>query len=203
MKIAITGHTKGLGKALADAYSEHQVLGFSRTNGYDLQQRGVVDKILEQSKQCDIFINNAYVADKQTELFVRAVQQFENTNTLVINISSKWGWCPSDVIPEWNKQYVIDKIKQNNFFTLSSIKPNRKTLNVILGVVDTDMTSDLQCDFKMDPNRVAKTIKLIQELLDNQIAIQEIVIESNKVNWNNAKSNDLNYQSFINGMREL
>ena len=40
MKIAITGHTKGIGKAIADLYPN--VIGFSRSKGYDIS---VLDKI--------------------------------------------------------------------------------------------------------------------------------------------------------------
>ena len=37
-KIAITGHTKGIGKAIADLYSKknYEVIGLSRSNGYDM-----------------------------------------------------------------------------------------------------------------------------------------------------------------------
>ena len=37
MKIAITGHTKGIGKALYDNLSQqHEVEGYSRSNGFDI-----------------------------------------------------------------------------------------------------------------------------------------------------------------------
>ena len=39
-KIAVIGHTKGIGKAIADLYSKmgFKVIGMSRTNGYDLAE---------------------------------------------------------------------------------------------------------------------------------------------------------------------
>ena len=39
-KIAVIGHTKGIGKAICDLYKKKkfEVVGFSRTNGYDLEQ---------------------------------------------------------------------------------------------------------------------------------------------------------------------
>ena len=38
-KIAVIGHTKGIGKAIADLYKrkKYEIVGLSRTTGYDLE----------------------------------------------------------------------------------------------------------------------------------------------------------------------
>ena len=55
MKIAITGHTKGIGLAIYDLLGqEHNVFGYSRTNGYNINNP---EKIFEEAKDFDIFIN--------------------------------------------------------------------------------------------------------------------------------------------------
>ena len=68
MKVAITGHTSGIGKELYKYFSKKnaEVIGMGRSNGYDLETS--VDRIIENAKDCDIFINNAYRDDKQLEL---------------------------------------------------------------------------------------------------------------------------------------
>ncbi len=68
MKVAITGHTAGIGKELYNYFSRKnaEVIGMSRSNGYDLETS--VDSIIENAKDCDIFINNAYRDGKQLEL---------------------------------------------------------------------------------------------------------------------------------------
>jgi len=68
MKVAITGHTAGIGKAFYQYFSKKnaEVIGMSRANGYDLNTD--VDRIIENAKDCDIFINNAYRDDKQLQL---------------------------------------------------------------------------------------------------------------------------------------
>lgn len=65
MKIGITGHTCGLGKSLFDYYQSlgHECIGFSRSNGYDINLK--FDDIVNEAKHCDLFINNASV--KQSE----------------------------------------------------------------------------------------------------------------------------------------
>jgi len=60
MKIAITGHTSGFGKALHEFYP--QAMGFSRTNGYDLLKRENIRRMIDETQDCDIFINNAFPA---------------------------------------------------------------------------------------------------------------------------------------------
>lgn len=56
MKCIITGHTKGIGKFLYNHFSEkYDVLGISRTTGYDLNTD--ISKIVELSKNCDLFVN--------------------------------------------------------------------------------------------------------------------------------------------------
>jgi nucleoside-diphosphate-sugar epimerase len=59
-KIALTGHTRGIGKALADIFTDqgHNVEGYSKSNGYDIGEQLVRNTILEQTKNFDIFINN-------------------------------------------------------------------------------------------------------------------------------------------------
>ena len=58
MKVAITGHSKGIGKALADIFETngHTVLGFSRSNGFDISESANRISILNKSQDADIFI---------------------------------------------------------------------------------------------------------------------------------------------------
>ena len=68
MKIAITGHTKGLGKHLFDSLSQkHDTIGFSRSNGYDIKDPKNREKIIEESKECDILINLVHNYYHQTD----------------------------------------------------------------------------------------------------------------------------------------
>ena len=56
MKIALTGHTSGIGKALYDILSqEHEVVCFSRSNGYDIQEDSAIERIVQESLDCDVF----------------------------------------------------------------------------------------------------------------------------------------------------
>ena len=49
MRIGITGHSDSLGKGLYDFLKKnHEVFGFSRSNGYDIKQhQGILYEVLD------------------------------------------------------------------------------------------------------------------------------------------------------------
>lgn len=88
MKIAITGHTSGVGQGIYEFYKKHkhEVLGFSRTNGYDINRDS--HKIVEDAKDSDIFINNAYYDFSQIDILFKLWEQWHDKEKIVININS-------------------------------------------------------------------------------------------------------------------
>ena len=65
MKVAVTGHTSGIGQGLYQYFAAqgHEVLGYSRSNGYALPD--AEDRVLQQIQHCDIFVNNALPVTSQ------------------------------------------------------------------------------------------------------------------------------------------
>jgi len=74
MKCVITGHTRGVGRALYENFVNKgwQVIGLSRSNGYDIDKN--FDLVVEAAQGCDLFINNAYRDCQQLKL-VTALQR--------------------------------------------------------------------------------------------------------------------------------
>lgn len=67
LTVAITGHTRGVGLALATALERRgdTVIGLSRSNGYDITEpEGIFGKI----RDADVFICNAHAGFAQAEL---------------------------------------------------------------------------------------------------------------------------------------
>ena len=58
MKIAITGHKKGIGKAFAEQLLErgHEIVGISRSDGENIRRTAHTASLIEP---CDMLINNA------------------------------------------------------------------------------------------------------------------------------------------------
>lgn len=108
MKIAITGHTVGIGKAIADACEaeSHEVVGFSRTTGYTLFND--IDKVVADSENCDVFVNNRYdyYNAEQVELLYRMFESWRGQDKRIVNISSRAGTYSNRGIPD---RYAIHK----------------------------------------------------------------------------------------------
>tara|TARA_B110000503_G_scaffold58423_1_gene93437 strand:- start:4272 stop:4766 length:495 start_codon:yes stop_codon:yes gene_type:complete len=86
MKYGITGHTSGIGKALFETLPNSKV--FSRSNGYNINNKHDRRRIIEESNNCDIFINNAQDAFGQTLLLLELFCNWKDTNKTIINIGS-------------------------------------------------------------------------------------------------------------------
>jgi nucleoside-diphosphate-sugar epimerase len=88
MKVAITGHTKGIGYGLYNFLSP-TVKGFSRTNGYDINSFDDRRKIISESADCDIFINNAHFNFGQIYMLLDLFREWKNLDKTIINIGSQ------------------------------------------------------------------------------------------------------------------
>ena len=173
MKIAITGHTRGIGKACADLLGkEHDIHGMSRSNGFDI---GHVQPIIMSSHTCDVLINNAYSGTKQSELFDELFNMWrtDNTKTIVnINSRSKYDGVRTTLYGADKKH--LDHIAQSNVF--SDMNKRVRVININPGYVDTDMVPDRAKDYnKLTPMKVAETIKWCidqpQEVEINELSI--------------------------------
>jgi hypothetical protein len=84
MKIGITGHSEFLGKGLFNLLKKnHDVLGFSRSNGYDLEN---YKNILSEVTDMDIFINNTYHPTYQQIIFEELFELWKYQDKTIFNI---------------------------------------------------------------------------------------------------------------------
>ncbi len=72
---AITGHTSGLGNLIAKYLESHNytVIGFSRSNGYDLRDYSCVSDVLSIAHQFDLFVNCAKPDYAQSQILYRLI----------------------------------------------------------------------------------------------------------------------------------
>jgi nucleoside-diphosphate-sugar epimerase len=110
MKIAITGHTAGIGQALAKQYAArgHEIVGLSKRNGHNIR---VISKIADLIEPCDMFINNAQAAYAQTELLFEMAQRWQGTKKHIVVISTMMTQSPVSSLPGLDMDaYRVQKI---------------------------------------------------------------------------------------------
>ena len=78
MKIAITGHKKGIGKAFAEQLSArgHEIIGISRSDGENIRRTAHTASLIEP---CDMLINNAISLYAQTELLFEVWHRWQHS----------------------------------------------------------------------------------------------------------------------------
>jgi len=90
MKIAITGHKKGIGKAFADQLSArgHEIVGISRSDGENIRRTAHTANLIEP---CDMVINNAISMYAQTELLFEVWHKWQPSKEIhyIWNISTR------------------------------------------------------------------------------------------------------------------
>jgi nucleoside-diphosphate-sugar epimerase len=107
MKIAITGHSAGIGQALARIFEAqgHEVVGLSRRNGYNIRSLPKVAGIIEP---CDMLINNAQVGYAQTELLFEIWRRWRGQQKCIVNVGTQMTDMFLPPKEEWD-EYIIQK----------------------------------------------------------------------------------------------
>ena len=139
MRIAITGHSAGIGQALATIYQSqgHEIVGLSRRNGYNIRS---TPKVVEQIKDCDMLINNAQVGFAQTELLFAVYKEWQGIEgKKIINISTLMTAEPFSSIPgiEMMEYYVQKKALEEAISQLRALHTWPKLCLVKPGAVAT------------------------------------------------------------------
>ena len=176
-KIAITGHTRGIGLALTERLDQdnYEVRGYSKSNGFNiLRPNGVIKDIVDWD--ADVFVNNAYAPEAQSRLLYKIYEQWVDKPKLIINM----GATSSDSInnfaqlgynPDWTPS-VRDKARLDwaSLQLSNQFKPGMCRVTMIKpGFVDTDSTAWLKGlveDYMMTADSVAEMIEWVIELGD-------------------------------------
>ena len=88
MKVAVTGHTNGIGQGLYRYFETqgYEVHGYSRSNGYTLPD--AEHRVLNEIDDCDIFVNNAYPVSSQIFFVKHLWPRWVDKNKKIIVIGS-------------------------------------------------------------------------------------------------------------------
>jgi NADP-dependent 3-hydroxy acid dehydrogenase YdfG len=174
MKIAITGHTAGIGQALAKEYANagHEIIGLSQREGNNIRN---TPKICNQIEPCDIFVNNAQAGYAQTELLFEMANCWQGTKKHIIVISTMMTQDPISPLPGLSMdQYRIQKVTLEE-----SVKQIRnRRLGVRLTIVrpgNIATSTDKTVPPAADVNNWARTLlNLLDMANNNNLTIPDI-----------------------------
>jgi len=107
MKIAITGHSAGIGQALANLLEQrgHKIVGLSKRYGHNIHN---IPKISQLIEPCDIFINNAQSHFAQTDLLFAVWRLWRGQDKKIVNISTEMVSMEVPPREDWD-EYLIQK----------------------------------------------------------------------------------------------
>jgi hypothetical protein len=180
VKIAITGHTVGLGLAMYKTLSKnHTITGYSKSTGFDLAD--CVDRLVPLIVDSDIFINNAYHPTGQTELLKRMYAEWRDQPKLIINIGSSSAHNKKFLRPEVSHLYVTAKIEQRRFIDQEcNIDLEPFVCNFTPGLIDTPRVEYVK-GRKLDPNSLANMVENVIQLHQQGITVNQLVITPNRI----------------------
>ena len=130
MKIAITGHTAGIGQALAEEYrlDGHEIVGLSQRDGNNIRN---IPKICDQIEPCDLFVNNAQAGYAQTELLFEMANRWAGTRKYIIVISTMMTQEPISSLSGLDMdQYRVQKVALEE--AVQQIRHRRLGLKIII-----------------------------------------------------------------------
>ena len=186
-KIAVIGHTRGIGKATYDLYrkKKYKVVGMSKSNGFDIVHDQ--DKILEQIQDCSLVVLNAHADRGQLNLLKKIYGRHSFDKMKVAVITSTSG---IEEEPDYNQFKIWDKfeyvqyceIKKELIGYISELQDELlskplSVYDVCPDVVDTDMTKGLWEHLpKLTSQEVAEAVRYCFESTFN---INKIVLQKN------------------------
>jgi len=157
MKCIVTGHTSGVGKYLYEHFSKkgYEVKGMSRSNGYDITKD--IDKIVNESTGCDLFINNASNGSSQLNIL-------RNLCTKVSRIVTM-GSSSTDYLDILNNQYNLDKKELEDSSRLISSSPRSDLSKILLiklsfaeETYSREKTNRINSDYTISYKEIANVI---------------------------------------------
>jgi len=174
LKIAITGHTAGIGQALAQEYclNGHEIIGLSQREGNNIRN---TPKICNQIEPCDVFVNNAQAGYAQTELLFEMAKRWTGTKKHIIVISTMMTQDPVSVLPGLDMdQYWIQKVTLEE--AVRQIRNRRLGVKITIVRPGNIATSpDKTVPPAADVNNWAKTLlDLLNMAKNNNLTIPDI-----------------------------
>ncbi len=182
-RIFVTGHTRGIGKAIFDLYKSKNYFcyGVSKSEGLDVDKD--CDAIVQQMANFKYIVLNAYAKDSQLRMLKAIIDLYKNDEKHVAVITSTSGTQAG--IDSSLKQQEYNWYCKNKKELIQFIEKAQQDLydcpiqiyDVCPDTVDTDMSDGLWDEYpKLDAGDVAECVDMC---FSKRYNINKIVIQKN------------------------
>ena len=173
MKIAVTGHSTGIGEALATQYIKrgHEIVGLSKRDGNNIRNTIKIAALIEP---CDVFVNNAQAGYAQVELLFEMAKRWEGTNKHIINISTQMVGDP--LSKNGLDEYRIQKVALEAAVSQLRFKQMGVRFTVVRPGDVATPNNDKTCPPAADCNVWAEKLINIFELAEPELVIPDITL---------------------------
>ena len=137
MKIAITGHKRGIGQQFAKQLANrgHTIIGISRSDGENIRRVAHTASLIEP---CDMFINNAISMYAQTELLFEVWHRWSQIKEVhhIWNISTKvCEWVQDKKINGLTMRQSMEYRNQKMALELAHVQLHSQTSNIKMQLI--------------------------------------------------------------------
>ena len=177
MKIVITGHMNGLGLALSNKFAEkgYTVFGYDLHNNKDITKEDIVNELISDCIDADIFVNNAYA--NQSLLLTQVLNLWEGQDKTIINVSSAITHLPTNLPETMNHHIYISNKKILDQLVYAYRKKSNlpHIMNIRPSWFDTEMAKGFDVQ-KINPDDIANLIVMLYDMRYT-IKTSDIVLE--------------------------
>ena len=181
--IAITGTTRGIGKAISDLLEEegYNIISLNRSAGFNLELPWdeLEHKLYPVIKYADIFINNVHHEFIQVNILQHIFSNWKNQDDkTIINLSSTGGDKKADAKGIWAK-YQLQKIALDEACKQLEGMGKCKVVNVRPGWVNTNALEGIQKPIGITILQPIKIAEIISYIINqpSEVHIKNISIE--------------------------
>ena len=166
-RIFITGHTRGIGKAIFDRFkaNNYYCYGVSKSEGFDIEDD--CDIIVRQMSNFDYIVLNAYSKNSQLEMLKKIIEQYQEENKKIAIITSTSG-TPAGIDNSFKEQeynwYCDNKKRLIQYIEKAQQDLYDKPIHlydICPDTVKTDMSDGLWEEYpKLSPQDVAEAVEM-------------------------------------------
>lgn len=176
MKVVITGHMNGLGLELTKKFvgKHYTVSGYDLLNDKDIIDPKIIEEIVTDCVDADIFVNNANVS--QLSLLTKIFNLWIDKEKTIINISSAITYLPNINLPKNLEDYTNQKRTLDKIVNLCRGKSKfPHIMNIRPSWFDSNLVKNFDTK-KINPEDIANLIVMLYDMKET-IRTSDIVLE--------------------------